>query len=244
MKNAILTGANGGIGRAVLKKFAENGINIWACVRQENEDFREFCKKLERTYFVWIRIVVFDLRNEDQIQTGMKKIFQEKETIHILVNNAGMAHGGVLSMTSMETLKEVYQVNFFSAMQMTQMVSKKMMRNKNGSIINVASVGGLEVNPGYLAYGSSKASLIWATRMLSKELGVYGIRVNAVAPGSTDTRMVHYKSKEELEKVLERTSLGRMATPEEIAEGIYFLASDASSYITGDVLKIDGGRTA
>ena len=244
MKNAIVTGANGGIGRAVIEKFAENEINIWACVREEKTEFAEFCASLEEKYHIWIRIIAFDLTNESEIKEGIKLILSEKMPIDILVNNAGMAYGALFQMTSMDVLKEVYQINYFAPVQIMQMVAKNMIKHKRGSIINVASVGGVEANPGYLAYGSSKASLIWTTRMLAKELGPYGIRVNAVAPGLTDTKMGHYKSEEELEKVLERTSLGRMAKPEEIADGIYFLASDEASYVTGDILKIDGGRTA
>lgn len=244
MKTAIITGANRGIGKATLEKFAQSGINVWACIRKENLEFENFCKELENKYHVWVRVVSFDLRDENEIKKGIKSILAEKQPIDILVNNAGMAHGALFQMTSMETIKEVYQVNFFAHIQIIQMVSKNMMKNKKGSIINVASVGGIEASPGYLAYGSSKASLIWTTRMLARELGTYGIRVNAVAPGSTDTKMGYYKSQEELEKVLAKTSLGRMADPEEIADGIYFLASDAASYITGDILKIDGGRTA
>lgn len=244
MKNAIVTGANGGIGRAILEKFAKNGINVWACIRKENPEFSDFCKKIEDKYSIWIRIIPFDFTNEDDIKTGIKLILSEKLPIDILVNNAGMAYGALFQMTSMDMLKEVYQINYFAQVQIIQLVVKNMIKNKRGSIINVASVGGIEASPGYLAYGSSKASLIWTTRMLAKELGPYGIRVNAVAPGSTDTKMGHYKTEEELEKAIERTSLGRMAKPEEIAEGIYFLASDEASYVTGDILKIDGGRTA
>lgn len=244
MQNAIITGANGGIGKATLEKFAQSGISVWACIRKENLEFENFCKDLENKYHVWVRVVSFDLRDEDEVKKGIKLILAEKQPIDILVNNAGMAHGALLQMTSMETIKEVYQVNFFAPIQIIQMVSKNMMKNKKGSIVNVASVGGIEASPGYLAYGSSKSSLIWTTRMLARELGSYGIRVNAVAPGSTDTKMGYFKSEEELEKVLGKTSLGRMANPEEIAEGIYFLASDEASYITGDILKIDGGRTA
>lgn len=244
MSNAILTGANGGIGRATLEKFASEKVNVWACVRQENEEFSTFCKKLEERYQVWIRVVAFDLSDEDEIKAGVKKIFDDKEPIDVLVNNAGMAHGALMTMTSMDKLKEVYQVNFFAQVQIMQLVVKKMMRQKKGSIINIASAGGVEAEPGYLAYGSSKASMIWTTRMLAKELGSLGIRVNAVAPGLTDTSMGQYKSEEELAKVLDRTALGRMATPEEVANAIYFLASDESAYITGDVLKVDGGRTA
>lgn len=244
IKNAIITGANRGIGLATVKKFVENKINVWACMREPNPEIEEKFKMYEEEYGVWIHPIYFDLMDEEQVKEGVKTILLQKQQVDILVNNAGMAHGALLQMTSMETLKRVYQVNFFAHVQIIQMVSKSMMKNKKGSIINVASVGGIEASPGYLAYGSSKSSLIWTTRMLSRELGPYGIRVNAVAPGTTDTKMGYYKSEEEMEKVLGKTSLGRMAKPEEIAEVIYFLASDKSSYITGDVLKVDGGRTA
>lgn len=242
--NSIVTGAGGGIGRAVLKKFAEKGVNIWACTRTEDDAFTQFCDILMHEHPIWIKNVYFDMMEEEAIQNGIRRILFEKLPVDILVNNAGMAYGALLQMTSMHKLKEVYQVNYFAQVQITQMVARNMMKQRSGSIINVASVGGIEADPGYLAYGSSKASLIWTTRMLANELGVYGIRVNAVAPGTTDTRMGHYKSQEELDKVLDRTSLGRMAAPEEIAAGIYFLASDEAAYITGDILKIDGGRTA
>ena len=200
-----------------------------------------FIKKFLLDYF---KENFFDLSEEEAIKEGIKSIITEKKPIDIVVNNAGVAYGGLLQMTTMETLKDVYQVNYFAPVQITQMVSRVMMKQRSGSIINVASVGGIEAEPGYLAYGSSKASLIWTTRMLANELGDYGIRVNAVAPGTTDTKMGHFKNEEALQNVLGRTSLGRMAKPEEIAEGVWFLASDASAYITGDVLKIDGGRTA
>lgn len=117
-----------------------------------------------------------------------------------------------------------------------------MMRSKNGSIINMASVGGIEHQPGYLAYGSSKAAVIWATKTISKELGAYNIRVNAIAPGLVKTQMGMYKSDEEREKVILRTSLGRMGEKEEIADAVVYLASDKAAFITGHVLNIDGGR--
>ena len=118
-----------------------------------------------------------------------------------------------------------------------------MMRQRGGSIINMASVGGIDTNPGYLAYGSSKAALIWATKCVAKELGPYGVRVNAVAPGFTDTSMGHFNKEEELDKMIEKTSLRRMATPEEIAKGVAYLASEDASFVTGHGLVIDGGRS-
>ena len=126
---------------------------------------------------------------------------------------------------------------------MIQFISRQMMRQKRGCIINMCSVGGIETNQGYLAYGSSKAALIWITRELARELGPYHIRVNGIAPGLVDTEMGHYKSEGEIQKVIDRTSLGRMGQPEEIAKCAMYLASDEADYISGHIMVIDGGRT-
>ena len=241
-KNAIITGANRGIGFTTLQLFANNGCNVWACIRKPNPEFESQIKKIEEENHVWIKSSYFDLTNEDEIKTGIKQIASDKQPIDILVNNAGIPYGGLMTMTPISKLKEVFEVNYFSQILMMQLVSRYMMRQKSGSIINMASVGGIETNAGYLAYGSSKAALIWATKCVAKELGVYNIRVNAVAPGLTQTTMGNFKSEDELQKVINVTSLGRMATPEEIAKGIAYLASEDASFVTGHVLVIDGGR--
>ncbi len=241
-KNAIVTGAAGGIGRAIVKELAEKGYNIWACVRQESDEFSEYIDGVAAESGVWIKEVAFDLSDDEAIKTSIREIVKEKKSIDVLVNNAGIAYGGLLQMTPIDKLREVFQINYFAPVLIMQSVSKAMVRQKYGSIINIASVGGIETNPGYLAYGSSKASLIWATKSIAKELGVYGIRVNAVAPGLTDTEMGNYKSEEELVKVIDRTPMKRMAKPCEIAKAVSFLASDEASYITGEIMKVDGGR--
>jgi len=241
-KNAIITGANRGIGYATLELFAKEGCNIWACIRKPNPEFEEKIVVLSQTNNVWIKPIYFDLSNEEEIKAGIKQIASEKLSIDILVNNAGVPFGGLMTMTPIAKLKEVFEINYFSQILMMQLVARYMMRQKSGSIINMASVGGIETNPGYLAYGSSKAALIWATKCVSKELGTYGIRVNAVAPGLTQTQMGNFKEDEELQKVVNRTSLKRMASPIEIANGILYLAGDSSSFTTGHVLVLDGGR--
>ncbi len=241
-KNILITGAGGGIGMAAVKKLAENGGNIWACAHKMCSGFEEELFQIAKTNRVRIQPVYFDLKDEKEIKKAVSSIAAEKLPVDVLINNAGMAHGGILQMTSMETLKEVFQVNFFSQMYLIQLVSRLMMRQKKGVVINMASVGGMEASEGYLAYGSSKAALIYATKTLSKELGAMGIRVNAIAPGLVNTKMGHYKNDEELQRVLDRTVLNRMAEPEEIAEAMVYLASDKAAYITGQVLVIDGGR--
>lgn len=241
-KTAIITGTNRGIGKEILISFAREGADIWACARQESDEFTKFICEIEKENKVSIRPVYFDLADENQVKTAIKSIIQEKKKIDILVNNAGIAYGATFQMTSIEKMKEVFEVNFFSQIYIMQLVSRDMMKQKRGSIINMASVGGIETNPGYLAYGSSKAALIWATKCLSKEIGIYGVRVNAIAPGLTETSMGYYKSEEELQKVINRTSLRRMGMPNEIAEAVLYLASDDASFITGQVLQVDGGR--
>lgn len=241
-KNAIITGANRGIGRAITEKFAMEGADIWACARVYSEEFERDMKGLSESYGVSIEPVYFDMEDEEAIKTALKAVIGEKKRIDVLVNNAGIAYGGLMQMTPMDKLKQVFQVNYFAPVLIMQMVSRVMQRQKQGSIINIASVGGIEANPGYLAYGSSKASIIWATRSIAKELGPYNIRINAIAPGLTDTEMGNYKSEEELKKTIDRTGLRRMAEPSEIAGAAAFLASDEASFITGEIMRVDGGR--
>lgn len=242
MKNAIVTGSNRGIGSVILDVLASRGYNIWACARRPSSEFEMRIKELEVKYGVWIDPVYFDLTNEEKIKAGIKSIMSKKLPIDLLVNNAGMPFGGLMTMTPIAQLREVFEVNYFSQILIMQLIARVMMRQKTGCIINMASVGGIETNPGYLAYGSSKAALIWATKCISKELGQYNIRVNAVAPGFTDTSMGHFNKEEELERMIGQTSLHRMASPEEIAKGVAYLASDDASFVTGHVLVIDGGR--
>lgn len=242
MKSAIITGANRGIGKQLVKSFAENGYDVWACARQKNEQFDSYAKELSEQTGQTITPVYFDLSNEDEVKLGIKQILSEKKQIDVLINNAGVAYGGLFTMTSIDKMKEVYQVNVFSQVQIMQLVARAMMKQKSGCIINMCSVGGIETSPGYLAYGSSKASLIWITKAVSRELGAYNIRVNGIAPGLIDTEMGNYKSDEELTRVLDRMSIHRMGMPEEIAKAALYIASDDAAYMTGHIMVLDGGR--
>lgn len=241
-KNAIVTGARRGIGRAIVEEFARNGVNVWACASRSDSAFEDDMRSAAERYGVWITPVIFDLRDEASVREAVRGIIREKKPLDILVNNAGVPMSGIMQMTPLDTLRDVLNVNFVAQVQMMQLVSKIMMRQKSGAIVNMGSVGGIEAREGYLAYGSSKAALMWATRSISKELAPYNIRVNAVAPGLVQTDMGSYKKTEEAEKILNAISMKRMGRPEEIAKVVCFLASDASSFMTGCIVNADGGR--
>lgn len=243
-KTALITGASGGIGMAIVEKMASEGYDVIGSMRAEKQEILDEWSAWSDKYGVSIRPVYFDLRDEESIQTALGPFLKDKEhPIEVLINNAGVPYGATVMMTPMKDLRDVMQVNFFGAVYVAQLVAKRMMRAKAGVIVNVASVGGIEASPGYLAYGSSKAALIHATKIMASELASSGIRVNAVAPGLTDTKMGHFKSEEELSKVLARTPVGRMAEPAEIAEMVVFLCSEKAKYVTGQVIAVDGGRT-
>ena len=242
-KNIVVTGSNRGLGRATVEAFAAAGANIWACARKPSETFEHDMAEIGEKNSVTIKPVYFDLTDADAVKAGVMGIAAEKRTVDVLVNNAGVPYGGLMMTTPIDKLREVFEVNYFSQIRMMQMVGKLMMRQKSGVIVNIASVGGIETTPGYLAYGSSKAALIWATKTVAKELAPFGIRVNAVAPGLTKTDMGGYKSSEELEKTIARTAMKRMAEPKEVVSAILYLASPEASFVTGAVLQVDGGRT-
>ena len=241
-KYAIITGSNRGIGKAMVCEFAKEGYNIFACARKPNAEFETFIKEVSLNESVIIEPIYFDLANAKEISDGIKQILGKKVNIDVLINNAGIAHGGLMTMTPISTIREIYEINVFAQIQIMQLISRKMMKQGKGCIINMCSYGGIETNPGYLAYGSSKAALIWITKSVAKELGMYNIRVNGIAPGLINTEMGHYKSEDELKKVIDRMSIKRMGKPEEVAKAAVYLASDDAEFITGQILVINGGR--
>lgn len=240
-KIAVITGCNRGIGRAVIERFAAEGANIIACTRTISEQLQNYYLNLEAGTGVRIYPITFDLSDAESIKTGMHSIQALRLPIDILVNNAGIASGGLMLMSSMDELSRVFQVNYFALVQITQYIGKLMMRQKKGCIINMTSVLGLDARAGATSYGASKAAVALFTRSVAKEFGNFGIRVNAIAPNLVDTEMAHMMEEKSFNSMIDGSALKRMATPEEIANTVLFLASDESSYITGQIIRVDGG---
>ncbi|MFA6409670.1 MAG: SDR family NAD(P)-dependent oxidoreductase [Gammaproteobacteria bacterium] len=240
-KNAVITGSNRGIGKAILTLFAENGANIWACARQPSNDFEMYLTELSSKYGVEICSVYFDFQNQEQVKAAIKAIMATKRSVDVLVNNAGVTYNALFQMSTADKMQQVFDINFFSQMIFTQFIIKLMLRTKKGSIVNIASTAGLDGNPGRSVYGASKAALICATKAMSSELGEGGIRVNAIAPGVTQTEMLSSMTAEVINATVQQSHLKRVGEPVEIAKAALFLASDMSSYVTGQVLRVDGG---
>ena len=240
-KTTIITGCLKGIGRATMDLFAENGSNIFACAQHEDEEFKRHIANLAARHNVTITPVYFDLADIEAIKAGMKNIIATKTKIDALINIAGLTYNSLFVMTPMDKMKQVFEIDFFSQMLITQYVAKLMMRQRSGSIVSIASVAGLDGNAGQVAYSAAKAALIGATKTLSAELGSAGIRVNAVAPGVIDTDMTRALSQELFDGLVEKVDLGRAGLPEEVAKVLLYLASDMSSYVTGQIVRVDGG---
>ncbi|NME82784.1 SDR family oxidoreductase [Clostridium sp. SM-530-WT-3G] len=241
-KNIFITGCNRGIGKKLVEVFAQNGANtIIAHARKKSDEYEQYLIKVKNKYNIVIIPVYFDLVNYDDMKREIRKLQMKEISIDVLVNNAGIAHGGLFQMTSVNKIKEVFDVNFFSVLELTQLILKFMKKQSKGAIINVSSVSGLDLKRGNCAYGTSKAALIAFTRTLAAELAPIRIRVNAIAPGLTDTDMAKLMEINAKKEMIREISMGRLGKTEEIADAIVFLASDRSSFITGQVLRVDGG---
>lgn len=240
-KTVLITGANGGIGRELVVAFAKEGANVLAHMRKEYPEFLELAKELEMNYQISVHPVYFDLSSEDEIKQGINALIKEKITVDVLVNNAGIAHGGFMQMTPLRDVRNVFDINYFATVQISQLISRWMSRHGGGSIVNLASISGLELEKGNVAYGVSKAAVIAFTRTAAKELAQQNVRMNAVAPGLTDTNMAYLMEDKAGEAMVRDTAFNRLAKPAEIADAVLFLASERASFITGQTLRVDGG---
>jgi 3-oxoacyl-[acyl-carrier protein] reductase len=240
-KVVCITGADGGIGREITKKFSAEGATLILTSIADTPAFADFVSELKNEYKVDVYPFFFDLSDEEAIKEGLKAIKALKLKINVLINNAGMPHLAILPFTKMSDVKKVFQVNYFAQLQITQSLLGSMVKDGSGVILNAASIAGIDGDPGNAVYGATKASMILFTKVLSKELAPQGIRVNAVAPGLTSTPFADAmgdKAKASMEQI---SSMGRLATPKEIANTYFFLASEEASFINGQVIRVDGG---
>ena len=241
-KVAVVTGCNRGIGKKIIEVFSSNGANIFACVRKIDDNFQDYIARLSEKNQNIITPIEIDFEFSESVKLGAKTILEKKIPIDILINNAGIIDNSLFQMTSSNSLKKIFDINYFSLTEFTQIILKGIIKNKKGSIVYVSSTSGIDNNIGRNAYSSTKAAIISQAHTLSRELGRLNIRVNSIAPGLTDTDMMRKNTPENiLKEVVSNLSLKRKGTTLEIANTALFLASDLSSYITGQVIRVDGG---
>lgn len=230
----IVTGANRGIGLATVEKFIGKGWWVCACVRNKSNKLDLLIKGKGKVYSI-------DFSNEKKVTDCAKNIISDTDKIDALVNCAGIAFGSLFSMTRMTDLKDVFQINFFSQVLFSQLISKKMMRKKQGSIVNLSSTSSILADSGTLAYGCSKAAFSHATRIMATELGVFNIRVNAIAPAKVDTDMGRLMDENSSKTLNSRSSISGEISSDDVADLAYYLCSDGTRYISGQVIRVDRG---
>lgn len=233
-KIAVVTGATRGIGKEIVCRYADSNAIVYAIGRDKKSLDEIDC------YAENIHSLELDITQLDSVKKVLMDIYKKENRIDILVNNAGVMNDGLLGMISEDMIQEMFNVNVFSVIHMTQFVSRFMKRHKNGCIINIASIVGIEGNEGQSVYSATKGAVISFTKSAAKELARDGIRVNAIAPGIIDTSLLDNVPEEKMKQRLSAVCMGRIGQPGDIAKVALFLASSMSEYISGQVIRVDG----
>lgn len=241
-KTVFITGGGRGIGKEVALKFAENGYNIVTNYVSDKTDVETLKKEFEEKG-VKSLILKADVTDSVAIENLVKKAIEKFESIDVLVNNAGITKDNLLMRMSEEEFTKVIDVNLKGTYIVTKIVSKYMMKKRQGSIINLSSVVGVVGNAGQCNYSASKAGILGFTKSIAKELASRNIRANAVAPGFIETDMTAVLGENIKENIYNQIPLKRMGKAKEVANLVYFLGTEESSYITGQVISVDGGMT-
>ena len=230
-KTALVTGASRGIGRAIAQELARAGASVVVGYRTGQEEGEALASEIGG------RAVQADVSSPDDA----RRLVEEAGDVDVLVNNAGLTRDGLLARMSDDDWRTVIETNLSSVFYTCRAVTRPMMKKRRGAIVNVSSIVGVHGNWGQTNYAASKAGIIGFTKSLARELGSRGIRANVVAPGYVKTQLTDVLPEEATATMVGQTPLGRVAEPEEIAGAVRFLASDEASFITGDVLLVDGG---
>ena len=240
--NIIVTGAARGIGRVIALIFAEYGANVAFTGRKIDDNFTSLEQELN-AFGVKAKGYVSDASDFEAAQKTAAEIVKDFGSIDVLINNAGITRDNLLLRMSEKDWDDVININLKSVFNWTKAVIRPMMKARKGSIINISSVVGTGGNAGQSNYAASKAGIIGFTKSIAKELGSRNIRCNAIAPGFIETEMTKNLPQNVIDEWLAKIPLKRTGTPEDVANACLFLASDLSSYITGQVLTVDGGMT-
>ncbi len=242
-KKALVTGTSRGIGKEIAKRFIEEGCTVWGICTKPSEAKAEL-EALAKEHNVAFHEVCADCKDAEALSLAVKKILEESGGLDILVNNAGITRDGLSFRMKLEDWEDVLKINLTGAFIASQIVSADMIRKRSGSIINMSSIVGIHGQGGQVNYSASKAGLIGYTKSLAKETASRGVRVNAIAPGYIATEMTAAVNEEAQKAWLETIPLKRAGTVKEVADTTIFLASDLSTYITGQVIGVDGGMGA
>jgi len=239
-KSVIITGGSRGIGKAIAEKFAHNGANLAITCIKITDEALELVKNIE-SLGVKAKVYESDASDFESAIKLAENVFNDFGSIDVLVNNAGITKDNLLLRMSEEDFNDVMKVNMNSVFNNTKAVLRQMLKQKNGSIINLSSVVGVKGNAGQSNYSSSKAAIIGFTKSVALELGSRNIRCNAIAPGFIETEMTKALQQDQINEWAESIPLKRSGKPEDVANTSLFLASDMSSYITGQVMNVCGG---
>lgn len=238
---ALITGSTRGIGWQTAQLFAQEGATVIINGHSDKELIEKRVKDLKDRFGVSAIGICADFADPTQIQQCYQTIFQQLKKLDIVVNNAGVMQDALLGMITEETAKHSFDLNAIGVIHSIQCASRLMRRSGNGSIVNVSSIMGIHGYPGQVIYSATKASVIGITKASAKELAPDNIRVNCVAPGMIETELLDHLSEEKKAEAIANIRLGRIGQADEAAQAILFLASDRASYITGQVLGVDGG---
>ena len=239
-KSALVTGASRGIGRTIALEFAKQGANVAVNYAGNEAKAMEVVEEI-KLYGVDAFSIQADVSDEKSVQAMVKETIAKFGSLDILVNNAGITRDNLLMRMKESEFDDVININLKGVFLCTKAVTRQMMKQRAGKIINVASIVGVAGNPGQANYVAAKAGVIGLTKTTAKELASRNILVNAVAPGFISTDMTDALTEEQKKAMLDMIPLGRFGNPEDVAKVVRFLASDDADYITGQTIHIDGG---